>query len=220
MAKTEEEKLAAQAERQTKTEDQQVKDQQEIDAGRKDVAAAQTALKSDMEAFEARMKEREANLKKDMDALAHDRQIHAGEVEVFEVAQSKLGEIGLRDNGIERVTEKMTESQIALEAFMHEEVNVLVMKSGDKEENPVSLPSVNGVNQPIPLGVEIRMKRKYVEVLAHSRLDIVLQAEANPMRQVEGINVQSTTALTHNFSVFGDTEKGQRWLANLLAQPN
>jgi len=210
----ERESIMAKTEEQKKIDAQQVKDQEEIDTARKGLAETVK-----------RFEEREANLRKDMDALALDRDRHSKELEVFEVAQSdinsKISEVGLRDAGIENITGPVNQTQIELEAFMNELVTIRVPVSGNKEDNPVPVPSVNGVNQPIILGVNMKVKRKYVEALAHSRIDVVEQADAATQNTtVEGINVHSTTALTHNFSTIGDTEKGQAWLTELLAQPN
>lgn len=204
-AKTAEEKAK-------ETADQQVKDQEEIDGNRKVLEAKEKALEEKIALFDSR-------IESDMAALAAERRRTADLFEAFEVSQQGVAEIGLRGKGIERVTPHMTEAQMELEAFMNEEVAVTVAKSGNKEENPVALPSVNGVNQPMPLGVKIRVRRKYIEALAHSRVDIILQAEDRPGFQVEGANVQSAVALTHVFNVHNDSEKGQEWLTRLLAEP-
>tara|TARA_Y100000310_G_scaffold136383_1_gene135243 strand:- start:8027 stop:8614 length:588 start_codon:yes stop_codon:yes gene_type:complete len=188
--------------KQAQVEAQQIKDQEEIDQARID------------------LKEREDQLKKDMGALDLDRRRHAHEKDAFEVGQRSLGEIGLRSAGVKRVTSPLSDEELGLEAFMNEEVEVVVAKSVNKEDNPVILPSVNGTNQPIALGFRVRIKRKYIEALAHSRVDTVLQVEDTPVSGViEGMNVYSNAALTHTFSTYNDSEKGKEWLDNLLAQP-
>ena len=197
MGKTEEELLAA-SQRQSEIEAQQIIDQEEIDKQRK--------------ALEA-----------DKAALAHEQKRHLENLEAFEVGQpdqASLSEIGLHSKGVVQVTDRMpTADELELEAFMNEELIVTVNKSGNKEENPVCVPSVNGVNQPCPLGVRLRIRRKYVEALGHSRVEIIEQADENPMMRVEGIDIVAQAALTHNFTVHGDSEKGNEWLAHMLAQP-
>jgi len=189
---TEKEKLEA-------TTAQQLKDQEGIDSQRDE------------------LKEMQASIKRDREALSHERKVHSKEVEAFDI--SKQGVIPESGAGLVPTSETMTATQIELEAFMNEWVQVIVPKSGDKEENPVPVPSVNGVNQPIILGQVVQVRRKFIEVLAHSRIDQVLQKEENPLVRVEGLNVESNAALTHNFNTIGDTDKGNAWLTNLLAEP-
>lgn len=199
MAKTKEEK-------QEEIAIQQVVDQEEIDKGRKDLAAS-------IEAFE----ERADVLERDMAALRHERKIHAHEVQAFESGQAQAPEI--HSAGVVKVTERMpTQEERELEEFMHEFVDVIVPKSADKEENPVIVPSVNGVNQPIWLGQWMRIRRKYIEALAHSRKDLILQKERDG-KTVEGMDVTIDSALTHGFQTDNDSEKGKVWLKQLLDQP-
>lgn len=205
--------MTTKEEKQAEIATQQVVDQEEIDKGRKDLIASNKALEERLASFE----EREDVLERDMAALQHERKIHAHEVQAFESGQAQAPEI--HSAGVVKVTERMpTQEERELEDFMHEFVDVIVPKSADKEENPVIVPSVNGVNQPIWLGQWMRIRRKYIEALAHSRKDLILQKDREG-KTVEGMDVTIDSALTHVFQTDNDSEKGKVWLKQLLDQP-
>jgi hypothetical protein len=53
--------------------------------------------------------------------------------------------------------EKDLASMVAEEAFMNEPVTIVVAESTDENANPMPMPSVNGVCQPCPRGIEMRI---------------------------------------------------------------
>lgn len=79
-------------------------------------------------------------------------------------------------------------------------------------------PNVSGMNQLILRGVEQKVKRKYVEVLARSRITDYAPMQPN-YRKPEDMAMVPMTNLTAQFEVRGDSERGQRWLKAILREP-
>jgi len=132
-----------------------------------------------------------------------------------------IGEIG-NPGPIKNVTGKTGDEindEIKREAFMHQILSIVVHK-GIPGENPVAVPSVNGVNQPIILGKEIQIKRKYVEALAHSHKIYYTQEVPNPMKP-DVIQMLAEPTPTHSFTVTKDPSGavGKAWLDKIMAQP-
>ncbi len=78
-------------------------------------------------------------------------------------------ELGQDLRGIEAVAANDLIPQAELETFMNQILTIYIHPSQNKEENPVLIPSVNGVNQPIIRGQASKVKRKFVEALARNR---------------------------------------------------
>lgn len=143
------------------------------------------------------------------------------ETEAGEVASGRnktISEHG-EGKGIERQTERDLLEIAEVEAFMNQILTVYVAKDGAQGAYDVITPNVNGVNQPIIRGMEQKVKRKYVEALAHSRVTSYLQETPDPTKP-ENFNMREVTVLTYPFSVHDDPHpKGREWLQNLLDQP-
>ncbi len=78
-------------------------------------------------------------------------------------------ELGKDMRGIEPVAANDLIPQAELEAFMNQILTIYIHPSSNKEDNPVLVPSVNGITQPIIRGQDSKVKRKFVEVLARNR---------------------------------------------------
>ena len=144
--------------------------------------------------------------------------------EAAEVARGRnltLAEIG-EGRGIELITEQnilKNKSRLAAEAFANEVLLVNVSKSGIQGDLPVVVVTVNGTNQAIIRGRDQRIKRKYVEALARSRITNYEQSVPDPSKP-DVIQMNDNTALTFPFRVIEDpNERGPEWLQNILDQP-
>ena len=105
------------------------------------------------------------------------------------------------------------------EAFANDVLTIVVSKDASPGAYDVITPNVNGVNQPIVLGMKQKVKRKYVEALARSRITGYDQEVPDP-RKPENFTMREITVLTHPFSVLHDPHpKGDAWLQNILSQP-
>ena len=125
-----------------------------------------------------------------------------------------LGEVG-EGKGIE----KAQETDILTEAFMNDILTVVVWEDNRPGSNPVVVPNVNGTNQPIIRGLRQKIKRKYVEILARSRITNYEQETPDPSKP-ENITMKDITALTYPFSVEHDPHPdGRVWLQSILDQP-
>lgn len=105
---------------------------------------------------------------------------------------------------------------IALDAFMHEVVEIYVHPTKEKGSLDVITPSVNGVNQPIVRGRNVSVKRKYVESLARCHSIRYEQRVQNPS-QPENIQMVESKVPDYPFDVLRDTEKGKAWLKSIYA---
>ncbi len=169
---------------------------------------------------EKALKEREEALERDLKKLNLIRS-HLHEYEATTTANGKpltLSEIH-EHRAIEGVKGENLNDVMALEAFMNEPVTIHVYTDGTPGSLEVITPTVNGVNQPIIRGRDQTVKRKYVEVLARSKVTVYRQEVADPSHP-ERIQMVPITNLTAPFVVREDKNpKGRAWLEHILAQP-
>jgi len=119
---------------------------------------------------------------------------------------------------IEKVTESDFVKTADMEAFMAEEMIILVHPSQEEGALDFATPQVNGVNQPILRGVNSTVKRKYVEALARCRTTKYVQQVIDSSRP-ENIQMKEATTLSYPFAVIEDrTPRGRQWLEVILAQ--
>ena len=157
----------------------------------------------------------------------------AGTVDID--ANSLLGKAPKKDVPTEGIARVETESVVSVTevagsntsyldelAFNEELVEIMVMPSSDENDPSLVTLSVNGVSQYVLAGEPIKIKRKFVEVLA--------RAKGTKYRQIvkrnEGGSGDVTNrmiprvALRHNFTVISDANpKGAVWLRELLNDP-
>ena len=120
---------------------------------------------------------------------------------------------------IEKVSESDFVEEAELEAFMHEILTVVVHQDGNDNSVEFPCPSVNGLNQPFIRGKEQKVKRKYVEQLARTRITRYEQRVMDASRP-ENIQMLERSALAYPFTVTHDpSPKGREWLKAILAQP-
>lgn len=128
-----------------------------------------------------------------------------------------LDELG-EQQPIERVTPNDIVKGAELEGFMNEFVTIYVHPDAGEGKLNYVCPNVNGINQLIVRGVEQRVKRKYVEVLARSKITEYAPMEPN-FHRPEDMAMRPMTNLTAQFEVRGDSPKGQQWLQAILREP-
>lgn len=185
------------------------------------------AKPGDKSAQEADLKTREAALKEKEEALEHDLKklnLFRSGLKDFEVGQAVEGKpftlSEIHDHrAVEGVEGENFNNAVALEAFMNENVLIHVYTDGTSGALEVVTPTVNGVNQPIIRGRDQLVKRKYIEVLARSKIITYRQEVADPSRP-ENIQMTPLANMTTPFVVREDRNpKGRAWLEHILAQP-
>ena len=127
-------------------------------------------------------------------------------------------EIGKDTRGIEAVAPALFKVAAELEAFMNDIITIYVHPSGNKEDNPVIVPNVNGINQPIIRGQECKVKRKYVEALARNRVTRYEQKIPDASKPHQYV-MAPDTVVAAPFTVRNDPDpRGAEWLRGILAE--
>ena len=119
---------------------------------------------------------------------------------------------------IEKVSDADFAKAVDMEGFMNQKLLIHVMPTVNKEDNPVVVPAVNGVNMPILRGVDTYVKRKFVEALArcrHTRFEQRIPDSANPDKFV----MDHKTSVKDPFVVKYDPHKyGAQWLDAIVKE--
>lgn len=150
--------------------------------------------------------------------MARGRQIDAGAEYLGAEDVRTVGEIG-GHAGIDVVDKPMPKEAFEMEAFMNDMVTIIVNPPHEADEPMLVQVAVNGVNQFIPRGEPIAVKRKYVEVLARAkRTDFAQNLDERLGEQ--GFNqVRTMHSLRYPFSMISDPNpKGGAWLTGVLAE--
>lgn len=110
--------------------------------------------------------------------------------------------------------DKQSQAQLFnVEAFMNEPVEIVLAESNNDNDAPVIVLNVNGVSMPIARGVPVKVKRKYVEVLARCKETKYRQPDRNMANPEGGNELVGATALSYPFEVLHDPNpKGGAWL--------
>jgi hypothetical protein len=104
------------------------------------------------------------------------------------------------------------------EVFMNEEVVVLIHPSAGENDVDHIVLSVNGTTQPIFRNVPTRVKRKYVEVLAHMVETKYSQPTRDGMNPEAGNQLIARSAFAYPFEIVEDKNpRGRAWLERLRA---
>lgn len=101
-------------------------------------------------------------------------------------------------------------------AFMEEVVDVVVHESTDQNAEAIVDVYCNGVPQRFIRGVNQKVKRKFVEILANAR-QTSLKTKVHQDSENVYNRIDKHTALRYPFSMQDPNPKGQVWLKNLLA---
>jgi len=175
--------------------DQKIADaKKEIEDGYRDLVIMQRKFKREVAAFEAGGKDKKITLPEFRGAY----------------------------DSVEQVTEQdviKLKEMAEMEKFGNELLLVRVEQSGVPGDLPVIVVTVNGTNQPIIRGHEQRIRRKYVESLARSRVTSYTQSVPDGSKP-DVISMDDHTAPTYPFTVLEDPHpRGKEWLLAIIAQP-
>ena len=121
---------------------------------------------------------------------------------------------------VETVAESRDFSQLAAdEAFMNELVTVHVHSTTDENQAPQFILNCNGGNQPVVRGVDITIRRKYVEIMARMKETKYTQVTPNPAAP-DVSEMRARHGLVFPFNLVNDPNpRGRAWLENVLAEP-
>lgn len=146
-----------------------------------------------------------------------NRQIDAGAEYLGPGDTRTLGEIS-GHGGIDVVDKPLPKDALEMESFMNEMVTIVVNPSQDPDDPKLVQVGVNGVNQFIPRGTPIAVKRKYIEVLARAkRTDFAQTLDERLGEQMNHLHPMHS--LRFPFSVVRDTNPdGGAWLIGVLAE--
>lgn len=105
-------------------------------------------------------------------------------------------------------------------AFMEQKVTVRLHETTNKNDDPLPMVAVNGVNQFLPRGQDLAIKRKFVEVLARCKPEAVMTDVEVRSMGAEPVNrVLRQRAHKYPFSVVrDDNPRGADWLNQLLQE--
>lgn len=124
------------------------------------------------------------------------------------------------DQELEPIVNQEFDRTVAEEAFMNELVEIEVAPTTDDNAPSSFVLNVNNVNQPIMRGVPIKVKRKYVEVLARCKETRHTQPVRDMTNPEAGNALIGRTALAYPFQVLQDSGKGMAWLRAVMAEAN
>ena len=137
--------------------------------------------------------------------------------EINQAAPLHISEIG-NQGGIEPVSENDFVSVAEKENFMNEVLTIVVHQDNQEGSLDVVNPGVNGMNQPLIRGAKQKCKRKYVEVLARSRVTSYTQRQRDA-NDPGSIQMIPRTVLTYPFTVvFDPNPNGPAWLEAILRE--
>ncbi len=123
----------------------------------------------------------------------------------------------VNDQIIEPVVTSEIGKTAELEAFMNEQVEVLIAATTDENAPPMVTLNVNGINQTFIRDVPIRVRRMFVEVLARCKESKYTQ-HRDPI-ELDRQEMRQRTALAYPFTVLDDKNpKGGAWLRAVLAE--
>lgn len=106
-----------------------------------------------------------------------------------------------------------------MEKFMEDVLTIRVAAPHDPFEDRVIPVSVNQTMMPIPRGVPVKVKRKYVEVLARAKEVRYMQHTPNP-NEPDKIQLHGRVINRYPFEVLEDPSKhGRAWLEALMNDP-
>lgn len=103
-------------------------------------------------------------------------------------------------------------------AFANEMVRVRVHQDKDTNCNPFPEVWVNGRVQRFVRGEEITVRRCYVERLARMKKTGYDSVKTKDVNGEDVYRYPSRTALEYDFTVIGDSAKGEAWLRNILLE--
>lgn len=130
-----------------------------------------------------------------------------------------VDDIGGNPGEIEVIDSVLTGEKAAIEAFMAEKINVIVLDSADETENEIVETWVNGRVQRFLRGTPQWVKRCYVEALARAKRTTYRQVLDERMGVQAFNQMRPNHTLAYPFTVLEDPNpKGPHWLRGVLAE--
>ena len=130
-----------------------------------------------------------------------------------------VDDIGVNPGEIEVIDSVLTGEKAAIEAFMAEKINVIVLDSADETENEIVETWVNGRVQRFLRGTPQWVKRCYVEALARAKRTTYRQVLDERMGVQAFNQMRPNHTLAYPFTVLEDPNpKGPHWLRGVLAE--
>lgn len=130
-----------------------------------------------------------------------------------------VDDIGVNPGEIEVIDSVLTGEKAAIEAFMAEKINVIVLDSADETENEIVETWVNGRVQRFLRGTPQWVKRCYVEALARAKRTTYRQVLDERMGVQAFNQMRPNHTLAYPFTVLEDPNpKGPHWLRGILAE--
>lgn len=156
--------------------------------------------------------------------MANQRELHTSDIRGRAKPQINLDMTidEIRDN--EKViieTESLTieDSYLNELAFMEEILTIRIEPSADRYSPKFIDVAVNGDTQWLPVGEAVKVKRKYVEVLARSKSDTFITVAPSTSDENPVNLLSRNTSQKYPFSVIKDTNPaGYNWLTKVLSQ--
>lgn len=176
------------------------------------------------DSFAGSMKEALAGIQKSFEGYTgrfDDNKVKAAVSETIQQGEVlTLGETGERK--IEPVSSDShyPKEQLALDAFMEEYLHIYIYETVNPWDYEIFPISVNGMHQPMISGVEQKVKRKYVEVMARMVVSDYRQRKPNrPDPDVDILHQLITkNSKLHPFVLINPTENDKKWLDKILAE--
>lgn len=188
---------------------EEVKDDEEVkEDGSDNLSGKQFVTKDELKDFGSNL------ITQMSDMFKKEINVHKDTIGSSEAISSH--ELGKDTRGIEPVSANDFIDQAELEDFMNNLIEIYVHPSPNKEDNPVIVPNVNGVNQPIIRGQVCKVKRKYVEALARNRHTRYEQKVPDPNKPHQYL-MDPDVVVKDPFTVRHDPHpKGPEWLQAIL----
>lgn len=173
-----------------------------------DLSSGEFVTKTELESFGNKLITSMSDLFKKQTEVHHD---FAGQAPTI-----PGNELGKDTRGVEPVAANDIIPQADLENFMNQVLTIYVHPSPNKEDNPVLIPNVNGVNQPVIRGQNSKVKRKFVEALArnrHTGYEQTIPDATKPHKyiMVPGMVVKDPFTVRHD-----PHPRGSDWLYGIL----
>lgn len=129
------------------------------------------------------------------------------------------GPVGPLEDEIETVDTPRWRDKAKMEAFMAEFVEIRVADTGGVNEEQFIDIGSNGVRQFVQRGVWQRVRRRFVEVLARAKRDVIHTPEFTDAAGNNSTRLVKTPVLRYPFEMRDKNPDGQVWLQRVLLEP-
>lgn len=155
--------------------------------------------------------------------VPNSREIHTADMPIRKFEALDLTETTIVGNLMDNIEpidpDLMPKTQADRVAFFEEPLEIRIEPGRERNPQKIVPLGVNGETKWVPIGIPVRLRRKFVEVLARSqpytvRTDVGSAMEQNPHNRLE-----RETYRAHPFSVLHDPNpNGAAWLSKVMAE--